>query len=84
MAMLKYKPMIISYFLLKKKFLSRVHYYILTTLKNISISYQCLITLKLLKRDVEKDSDKYRNLVQLFKTNTFLRHIHSKIRSDIG
>ena len=84
MAMLKYMPIKVSYILLKKKLLSRMHYYILTTLKNVSISYQCLITLKLLKRDVEMDLNKYRNLVKLVKTNTFLRHIHSRIRSDIG
>ena len=83
MAMLKYMPIKISYFLLKKKMLSPVHYSILTTLKNVSISYQCLIMMRLLKRDVEADS-KYRNLVQLVKSNKFLRHIYSRIRSDIG
>ena len=84
MAMLKYMPIKISYILLKKKVLSPMNYYILTTLKNVSISYQRLIMLRLLKRDVEEDSNKFRNLVELVKTNKFLRHIYSRIRSDIG
>ena len=84
MAMQKYKPIAIAYFLTKKNMFSPMHYYILTTLKNVSFSYQSSVMLELLKRDVENSEDKYHNLVKLVKTEKILRHIHSRKRSDIG
>ena len=83
MAMQKYNPIEMSNFLLKNNMLSPMHYYILTTIKNASLSYQCSVMLELLKRDVD-EPNKYRNLVQIVKTKKFLRLIHSRFRSDIG
>ena len=78
----KYKPTIIAYILFKKNVLGRVHYYIVTTLSNVSASYQSSVLLELLKVDVVY-SRNYRKLVQLVKIEHFLRHIYSTW-SDIG
>ena len=83
MAMQKYKPTILAYILVKKKILSSVNYYILTTLKKVSSSYQSSVLLELLKRDIQY-LPKYRELIQLVKTKKSLRHIYYSTRSDIG
>ena len=83
MAMQKNKPTKIAYILLKNKILSRVNYHILTTLKNVSSSYQSSVLLELLKRDIQY-LPKYRELIQLVKTKKSLRHVFYSTRSDIG
>ena len=77
-----YKPAKMALYLLKKNMLSPVHYYILTTLNNVSVSYQSSVLLELLQIDIVY-SRNYRKLIQLVETEKFLRHIYS-MRSDIG
>ena len=82
MAMQKYTPSKIAHILFTNKILNSIHYYIITTIKNVPKSCQSSILLKLLKRDIVY-LPKYRELIKLVKTKVILRHIYSK-RSDIG
>ena len=83
MAFKKYLPNQIALFLLKKDVLSPMHYHILTTLQNVSVSYQSSVLLEMLKQDVEYLQN-YRELIQLVITEKYLlRHIYSTW-NDIG
>ena len=82
MAMQKYTPSKIAYILFKNKILSSIHYYIITTIKNVPKSCQSSALLKLLKNDIAY-LPKYRELIKLVKTKKYLRNTYSK-RSDIG
>ena len=81
--MQKYEPAKIAYILLKKEILSRVNYNILISLNKVPSSYQCLVLLDMLKRDVQF-LPKYRKLIGLVRTKKYLRHIFYSTRNDIG
>ena len=58
------------------------HYYILRTLKKVSVSYQSSVLFELLKEDLEY-LPKYEKFKQLLRSDKSLMHIYSEV-SDIG
>ena len=68
--------------LLKKEILNPVHYYIIGTLKDVSISYQSSVLYKMVNVEFE-NSMKYQKFKAFVKTESSLKLI-SSLLTDLG
>ena len=77
-----YGPSKLAFNLMKNRILCPIHYYIITTLKKVSASYQSSVLFELLKEDLDYLT-RYEEFKQFVRTEKSLMHIYSKM-SNIG